>query len=313
MAFKDKLNKIGKWFVEYEDEEVENDTINSNCTHVTIPTPEVKKEETHEYEPNPKYDEDFDRSKLFEEPVKTKEEPKKETNLVEEYMTDIMPKEEKPRIRDFFGDDEVEEVKETPKPKLYNEYKYTREETVLKPTSYGLYKEEKKIFQPTPIISPVYGVLDKNYQKEDIRDKNKKGKPVIYSQFDKIDVDDIRKKAYGTLEDELNDSMEEVRNDAIIFNNDIDSRLEDDIEISDYEEQPIDIFKELAKKDALDDLLDNYNIKDDDKLDEIDEEYEEPTEEEIEDTYEDSYEDNDGLEDDDLFGLIDSMYNKEEE
>lgn len=29
-------------------------------------------------------------------------------------------------------------------------------------------EEPKKVFKPSPIISPVYGVLDKNYHKEDI-------------------------------------------------------------------------------------------------------------------------------------------------
>lgn len=63
--------------------------------------------------------------------------------------------------------------------------------------------EEKKIFKPTPIISPIYGVLDKNYHKEDIVSKNdikneSKSEPLI---------DQIRNKAYGTLEDELEDTL----------------------------------------------------------------------------------------------------------
>ena len=33
--------------------------------------------------------------------------------------------------------------------------------------------EDRKVFRPSPIISPVYGVLDKNYRKEEIVDKNK--------------------------------------------------------------------------------------------------------------------------------------------
>ena len=63
-------------------------------------------------------------------------------------------------------------------------------------------KEEKKIFKPTPIISPVYGVLDKNYHKEDIKTKNSSSVTAYYNHKD-VSIDDIRKKAYGTLEDEL--------------------------------------------------------------------------------------------------------------
>ena len=41
-------------------------------------------------------------------------------------------------------------------------------------SSYLKTKEEKKQFKPTPIISPVYGVLDQNYKKEDliVKDEN---------------------------------------------------------------------------------------------------------------------------------------------
>ena len=63
-------------------------------------------------------------------------------------------------------------------------------------------KEEKKIFKPTPIISPIYGVLDKNYHKEDIKTKNNSSGSAYYNHKD-VSIDDIRKKAYGTLEDDL--------------------------------------------------------------------------------------------------------------
>jgi len=63
-------------------------------------------------------------------------------------------------------------------------------------------REEKKNFKPTPIISPVYGVLDKNYHKEDIKQKNTSSSSAYYNHKD-VSIDDIRKKAYGTLEDDL--------------------------------------------------------------------------------------------------------------
>ena len=37
---------------------------------------------------------------------------------------------------------------------------------------YGTYeKEAKTYFKPSPIISPIYGILDKNYRKEDVKEK----------------------------------------------------------------------------------------------------------------------------------------------
>ena len=38
------------------------------------------------------------------------------------------------------------------------------------------FEEEEKIkprFKASPVISPVYGVLDKNYTKEEVKDENK--------------------------------------------------------------------------------------------------------------------------------------------
>lgn len=106
------------------------------------------------------------------------------------------PKKEEKTAPIFFDDNDfasLEPPKKTPK--------------VIKPISVSKpkvepKKEEKKMFKPTPIISPVYGVLDKNYHKEDIKTKNSTSINAYYNHKD-VSIDDIRKKAYGTLEDEL--------------------------------------------------------------------------------------------------------------
>ena len=54
-------------------------------------------------------------------------------------------------------------------------------------------KEEKTKFRPSPIISPVYGILDKNYTPEDITTRETIPKT--------LDVDSVRKKAFGSLEE----------------------------------------------------------------------------------------------------------------
>jgi len=51
-------------------------------------------------------------------------------------------------------------------------------------------KEVKKQFKPTPIISPVYGILDHNYSKDDVIIKTDIG-------VKGPDLDAVRKKAYG--------------------------------------------------------------------------------------------------------------------
>ena len=66
---------------------------------------------------------------------------------------------------------------------------------------YGAYekKEDKSYFKPSPIISPIYGILDKNYTKEDVKEK-KEVRLTTYSRGN-VSVDDIRNKAYGALAD----------------------------------------------------------------------------------------------------------------
>ena len=63
---------------------------------------------------------------------------------------------------------------------------------------YGTYekKEEKTYFKPSPIISPIYGILDKNYKKEDVVSKKEIRITSNYSRTN-VDVDDIRNKAFG--------------------------------------------------------------------------------------------------------------------
>ena len=92
------------------------------------------------------------------------------------------------------------------------------------PESHGLYegKSPKKAFTPTPIISPIYGILDKNYKKDDVVTKKEIR---LSSAPKKIDLDSVREKAYGDLTSDIYQSME-------------------DVETPDYEEETVDLVEE---------------------------------------------------------------------
>ena len=79
---------------------------------------------------------------------------------------------------------------------------------------YGIYekKEEKTYFRPSPIISPIYGILDKNYKKEDVREKKDVRITTSYTRTN-VSVDDIRNKAYGRR----SQREEEIDEDATKF------------------------------------------------------------------------------------------------
>ena len=57
-------------------------------------------------------------------------------------------------------------------------------------------KDDKNYFRPSPIISPIYGILDKNYRKEDVVSKREVHLTSSYAKSN-MNVDDIRNKAYG--------------------------------------------------------------------------------------------------------------------
>lgn len=153
------------------------------------------------------------------EEVKPEEPPKTEPKEV---------KQEKNTQPIFFDDDYFKELEQ---PKKEVKSSYLKEQTKV--------KEEKRHFKPTPIISPVYGVLDKNYNKEDIAQK--KETPITYTST-RISIDEVRKKAYGTLEDDLESTL--VDNNSILFN---DATKEEDLfdelidEAKPVKEEPINI------------------------------------------------------------------------
>ena len=69
-------------------------------------------------------------------------------------------------------------------------------------------KEEPKPkkFKPTPVISPVYGVLDKNYTKDEVKVQDEKSYEIQRTPR-KVDFETIRNKAFGNLTDDIKNAM----------------------------------------------------------------------------------------------------------
>ena len=194
---------------------------------------------------------------IEEEPIKSEviqveiPSPLKEEKNEEDIVSDneIVTSEEKVSAPIFFDDDYFKEL-EQPK----QEYRFNSIKEQPK-------KEEKKVFKPTPIISPVYGVLDKNYSKEDITTKQEK-------QIEKtntiVTLDEVRKKAYGTLEDELENTL--FGSTSILFNDEIQEEVEEDLfdELIDIEDDSI----KHASKDSINIVEDSLSKTIDKPLDE---------------------------------------------
>ncbi len=249
---------------------------------------------------------------LFEEeeieiPVFQKEEKKEEKSKpIKKINESVIKKEEKkPLVKQEIKKEEKKEIikedneRETFKTEPtfqfpvfdeteFNEPKKTRSNNILekktnrKKIDFGKYdspkpeKEESKKFVPSPVISPVFGILDKNYTKKDIKPK-KEAKAKV------VNIDDVRNKAYGTIEEEIEKTIEKQAEEF-------------------YKEEPTKSINELLI-DSIDEEIDVKEEKENSQSLEI-----------LDDIKKDI--DNDKLEDtleSDLFNLIDSMYTNKEE
>ena len=242
----------------------------------------------------------FDKLKdLFTDEVEVEEEPVKKEVIEEEIPApkghaayeeeNIIEEKEVEKPSPFFDDVDFDDIKKS-NPTL--EEIYEKEETfepVYEPTyskpayTNTLKKDDKKRFEPTPIISPVYGVLDKNYRKDDIIDKGNTPK-----ENKDITIDDVRNKAYGTLEDELESTL--FGKTSIMFQNNKKEELKEIEKELEITADTIDMLKEEEPKHQKkeitleDEILNEPSVKE---------------EKESED-----------ISDSDLFNLIDDMYGK---
>lgn len=191
-------------------------------------------------------------------------------------------------------------------------------------------KETKTGFKPSPIISPIYGILDKNYKKEEIVPK----KEVRLTSYAKehMSVDDVRRKAYGNLDDDI---VADIEGYTERIEKQEEKIPEEDnllVDLSDDAEKPS--VSEITMGDAEEyfrDLGLEYNIDYKDSSKEratgrrVTEDYDEKEKsittskevgEKVSVSVSDSTSDSNSVSsatDDNLFDLIDSMYEEEEE
>ncbi len=184
------------------------------------------------------------------------------------------------------------ETKEEPKPRDTRTSETPKEPSEYRQNIYNkpvASKEPVKKFTPSPVISPVYGVLDKNYRKEDIlpRASSEGTLPKI------MDVDNVRKKAFGFLEKNIDTEENEPLKDF---------QGENEMQMADISKE-LDVDEEIGKTTRID-ISDVKEIEEDIKAKE--EEPKEPTVKSNKNDEEDSLEK-------DLFNLIDSMYESRED
>lgn len=163
-------------------------------------------------------------------------------------------------------------------------------------------KEETKKFKPSPIISPIYGLLDEdgNMKKTDSKSSDTPSK-----KREDITIEDIRKKAYGTLDEEYENTMSRLSKKTI---------EEAEAEMEKEEEKPkekaskamVSYKKKIDEESDDDMILPNVNFKEID----IDKERSVTPKREKVVSKEDN--DDEDTKEQDLFNLIDTIYSGEE-
>lgn len=148
----------------------------------------------------------FMRSKLEEETKKEEVKEEKETPIEPEPEREVLKT--RSGSGNFSFPIDLDEPEEPQRPA----YSGSRNINVLEAekTVASLYtkKEEPKPrrFKPTPVISPVYGVLDKNYTKDEVKMQDEDSYE-IQRPSRKIDFETVRNKAFGTLTDDIKNNL----------------------------------------------------------------------------------------------------------
>ena len=226
-------------------------------------------------------------------------------------------KEEVPKVKKEIPKEKIiyKEEKKVEEKKPYSGSLNNGIDKEIKIHEYGMAskQKEKKEFHPSPIISPIYGVLDQNYKKDEIVTKKEVRITSSYKSKN-IDVDSVRAKAYGNSDDIFEEELtsnkkENIEEDKKEELDDIDTIKEED-SLLDISANNTPTVQKVTMGDAEEyysDLGLEYNIDYKDvshekatgrrtDLRNFDDNYDKPKDES-------SIEDN-------LFDLIDSMYDE---
>ena len=293
MGFMNKLNKMKSFLFDEEEEKEERKPSKK------VSKKDVKKEEPEKIKNN-------DIEELYFEDVSEPDVP------VETEITSRVQKKETEFNFPEFDDDDFMVVSKKPEPII--PIKKEEPKRVLYQGSKR--KEENKKFKPSPIISPIYGLLDNDGNT--VKEKESSDKKQSYNE--EVSFDEVRKKAYGGLDEEIENTMKRLSKKTI---EEAEQEMEE--ELSRAKKKNTKVIEEeqenIITKDIDDDydddddmILPNVNFKEIDvdiktskskKKDSI-------TNKKVEISEDD--EDDDDTKEQDLFNLIDTMYqNKEDE
>ncbi len=201
-----------------------------------------------------------------------------------------------------FDDMEDEKEKEVEIPRRNVLSSNNRNTKVESPTI----SDTPKVFKPTPVISPIWGVMNKDYKVDEIKDKEVSSENQLSSAITSYDT--VRRKAYGTLEDELEDTLNSMNNITTDTINEEINKVDKDVDLLEQKTSKIeDLINKIEEETKdMDKTLSIGELEDRVELENFEDE-EEKEEDKNDKTLTDATLEHD------LFNLIDSMYDDKEE
>ncbi len=264
---------------------------------------------------------DFRENKNIDVDLNYENNKKEEVTVKEEVNNptserDLFTKDNSFKFPDF-DEEEFQSSIRKPKPNN-NVLEFERKKNNEKRNEYRSYErldrdnrqDDKKKFKPSPIISPVYGILNQDYKADDIVNKS-----------DVTNIDIVRKKAFESkvekdlpealdisLTPDINDIVKDTVSDMPKreINDDPVVTFFDDKKMDDGYKTVNELLESASEEINLEDTLEIPKVN---NLDAIEEELEKIDEE----AKNDNKEDLDDTLDSDLFELIDSMYDDRKE
>ena len=257
---------------------------------------------------------EFQRSEITRREVKPEE--KEEVKIVKNEVVDNVKSENTFGERDLFRSERTfnftefddDDEPEVPAPRV-NALEIEKRPARVIETPAREVNTKPKAFKPSPVISPIYGILDKDYVKEEIKErkieKEREKEKITQKQTGALNYDTVRRKAYGNLEDELEDTMITTPREVRESINNVEKQMD---KLNEKTEKIEDLINRIDKENDLtvgqveEVATDNYYDRD--IMDDIKTKKEE--------TSFDKTVTDDTLEHD-LFNLIDSMYDDKED
>lgn len=256
---------------------------------------------------------EFQRSEITRREVKPEE--KEEVKIVKNEVVDNVKSENTFGERDLFRSERTfnftefdDDEPEVPAPRV-NALEIEKRPARVIETPAREVNTKPKAFKPSPVISPIYGILDKDYVKEEIKErkieKEREKEKITQKQTGALNYDTVRRKAYGNLEDELEDTMITTPREVRESINNVEKQMD---KLNEKTEKIEDLINRIDKENDLtvgqveEVAKDNYYDRD--IMDDIKTKKEE--------TSFDKTVTDDTLEHD-LFNLIDSMYDDKED